>query len=337
MPSLSELSQQINQYIQQCTGKIAIIIHQNPDGDAIGSALAVKNLLQAQEKQATVISPNAVASYLHWLPGITDVVNAEQEDNASILNSYALLICLDFNAPNRAGVLEEAINQFAHQIVVIDHHLEPKEFSSVMYSDPSAPATAQLVFRLAKEHRWFENAELQEVGICLYTGLMTDTGAFRFASVNKETHITAGELVSWEIDHQSIHDKIYDAFSVKKLRLFGYTLQNKLEVLQEYNTAYMGISWDEFQQFEIEKGDTEGLVNYTLSIKGIDMGAIFIEEEHMVKISFRSKGNVPVNEFSAKYFDGGGHKNAAGGRSYLSLDKTIKKFKSCLAEFRSEI
>ncbi|MCB0736502.1 MAG: bifunctional oligoribonuclease/PAP phosphatase NrnA [Bacteroidetes bacterium] len=330
--NLHSLSENLYERIKACSGKILITIHQNPDGDAIGSGLGLQHLLMKEGKNVVLISPNSIADYLNWLPGIADVVNYELEPER-ISEHFAnaeLLMCLDFNDPKRAGGLENEIRKFKGDIAVIDHHQNPSHFAKYLYSDTSSPATAQLVYRLSQDWRIELNVNVAK---CLYTGILTDTGSFKFSSVNKETHLVAAHLVSFGINHDEIHARIYDAFSENRLRLFGLCFYNRLEIIENGRVALMYVTQKDHHEFDIQKGDTEGLVNFNLSITGVEVGVLFIEEEKMIKISFRSKGDIPVNEFAKENFDGGGHINAAGGRSYKPLTSTIEHFKKCIKPF----
>lgn len=333
----SETSWKIKKILDENSGEACIVVHQNPDGDAMGSGLAMRTLLQKQNRKAHLIVPNAVGDYLKWMPDVGDAIDFEssEQDAIALLNNSSLLFCLDFNDPRRAGGLEKHIQSFDGQKIVIDHHQHPKDFADVLYSDTTSPATALLIHRIAKELDWlamFDN----DVATCLYTGIITDTGSFRFSSVTSETHEAAAFLLTFNFKHDEIHSKVFDSFSPQRLKLYGHCFLHQHEVLEGGRVSIMYVTLKDHDDFNIKKGDTEGLVNFNLSLSGVDVGVLFVENEHMIKISFRSKADIPVNEFSGKYFDGGGHINAAGGRSYLSLQKTIQKFKACIGDFMSE-
>ncbi len=322
-------------FINGCDNYV-ITFHQNPDGDAIGSGLGLHHFLKKTGKTGFVISPNSIGEYLNWMPGINEILNFEQ--NPKLYSTYVknakALFCLDFNDPNRAGELEQWILSSKAKKVLIDHHLEPKKFTDFSLHEIESPATAQLVFRLINELN--DNEFDVDIATCLYTGLMTDTGSFRFSSTNAETHLAIARLMQTGFNHSIIHEQIFDTFTHNQLHLFGNTLLNRHEVISEYKTSILHITLDDHKNFNIQKGDSEGLVNYNLQLKGIVFGALFIENEEMIKISFRSKGSFPANEFAKKYFQGGGHLNAAGGRSFISLERTIKRFKTKLKEFAKE-
>lgn len=322
-------------FVKGCDDYV-ITFHQNPDGDAIGSALGLHLALKAMGKSGHIISPNTVGDYLSWLPQIEDVKNYALE--TALCNEYIksakAIFCLDFNDLNRTGAMENSLIAAKGAKVMIDHHLDPKSFAKYNMHSSNSPATAQLVFELIMA---IDRALLsKDIATSLYTGLMTDTGSFRFPSTNAETHLAIAELMRTGFNHSIIHENIYDTNTVDRFKLLGNSLLNRHELLEEFNTSIITVSLGDHENFNIQKGDTEGLVNYNLSLTGVVFGVLFNENEDMVKISFRSKGSFPANLFAKKYFQGGGHLNAAGGRSFISLEKTIKKFKSKLKEFTNE-
>jgi len=318
------------------TDNYVITFHQNPDGDAIGSALALHHAFKKMGKQGSVISPNQVGDYLKWLPGIEEVINYEDDPTSSnaLMKQAKSVFCLDFNDPNRSGGLEQALIATAADKMLIDHHLYPKDFTKYSLHSVESPATALLIFELITE---IDDALFdQDIATGLYTGLMTDTGSFRFPATNAKTHLAVARLMETGFNHSRIHEKIFDTFSIDRLKLYGNSLLNRHEYLEEFKTSIIHVTLDDHETFDIKKGDTEGLVNYNLSLEGVIFGVLFIENPEMVKISFRSKGSFPANEFASKYFQGGGHLNAAGGRSFVSLERTIRKFKKYLSEFIQE-
>jgi phosphoesterase RecJ-like protein len=323
------------EFVRSCDNYV-VTFHQNPDGDAIGSGLGLHLFLKKLGKNGVVISPNAIGDYLKWLPSIGDVVNFEEDPkiHSQKLKRANAIFCLDFNDPNRAGELENPIVDSKAKKVLIDHHLEPKKFAQFEYHDTGSPATAQLVFDLIAEidESKFDN----EIATCLYTGLMTDTGSFRFPSTNAKTHLAIARLMQTGFNHSIIHENIFDTYTTNQLHLLGNTVSQRHELIEEFNTSYMYVTLEDYKTYDIQKGDTEGLVNYNLQLEGVKFGVLFIENEEVIKISFRSKGNFPANEFAKRYFQGGGHLNAAGGRSFVSLDRTIKKFKTKLKSFVEE-
>ncbi|MFY0675214.1 MAG: bifunctional oligoribonuclease/PAP phosphatase NrnA [Bacteroidia bacterium] len=322
-------------FVSSCNDYV-ITFHQNPDGDAIGSGLALHLFLRKLGKRGVVVSPNAIGDYLKWLPDIDNVLNYEDSphSNNKTLKQAGAIFCLDFNDPNRAGELENSIIDSKAKKVLIDHHLEPKKFAQFEYHDTQSPATAQLIFNLISE---IDESMLDaEIATCLYTGLMTDTGSFRFPSTNAQTHLAISKLMQTGFNHAVIHENIFDTYTENQLHLLGNTISQRHEIISEFSTSYMYVTLTDYETYNIQKGDTEGLVNYNLQLEGVNFGVLFIENEEMVKISFRSKGDFPANEFAKRYFQGGGHLNAAGGRSFISLERTIKRFKSKLKDFVEE-
>lgn len=319
-------------FVQTCD-QYVITFHQNPDGDAIGSALGLHQFLKKQGKQGMVISPNEVGDYLKWLPGVDEVEVYEREpqhfDRA--VREAKAVFCLDFNDPNRCGGLENIIQATTADLMMIDHHLFPKDFTKYKLHSTESPATALLILELIQA---IDDSLIDEnIAMNLYTGLMTDTGSFRFPATNAKTHLGVARLMETGFQHERAHENIFDTFTEKRLKLYGNSFSNRHELLSEFKTSYIYVTKEDHVNFDIKKGDTEGLVNYNLSLEGVMFGVLFIENDEMVKISFRSKGTFPANEFARKYFQGGGHLNAAGGRSFISLDRTIKRFKKHLGEF----
>jgi bifunctional oligoribonuclease and PAP phosphatase NrnA len=323
--------------------KIVITTHQNPDGDALGSSLGLKHFLTQLGHKVTVISPTEVPDYLAWLPEAEQVLDYEnygQITQAQELTREADLIgCLDFSSLNRIKNFEPSVRNAKAskaQILLVDHHEQPENFADFVFWNQAAASTTELIFQLI-ENLGFANLINQKVATCLYTGLVTDTGSFRFDSVSKEVHRIAGELVSHGIEHNKIHRKLFDNNELSRLKMLGYVLNNKLVHMPELGVAYITLTADELQKFESKSGDTEGLVNYGLTIKGVKMAAIFIERQDLIKISFRSVDDLSVSEFSRRYFDGGGHKNAAGGRSSANMEITIEKFLKLLPQYLKEV
>lgn len=318
--------------------KIIITTHHRPDGDAMGSSLALYNYLKLKGHETTVITPSESPEFLSWLPGNNVVIDYEkQEDTAKkAVDVASLIFCLDFNGLRRLEKLEPLVQSSKAIKVMIDHHLEPEKVFDFIFSYPDAASTCELIYQLivALGDRKDINREIAE---CIYTGIMTDTNSFRYASMKSETHRIIADLMDAGAQNSKIHENVYDTAQENKLRMLGYSLKEKLQVLSEYHTAFISLSKAELEMFNNKTGDTEGFVNYALSIKGIKLAAFFSERDGMIKISFRSKGDFSVKDFSAKYFQGGGHKNASGGRSDASLDETIKKFLSLLPLYKNEL
>jgi len=317
--------------------KIAIVAHKSPDGDAIGSSLGLYHYLIDKGHQVEVVMPNDYPIFLKWMPGNDKIVLHEgNEANAeALVNQAEVLFCLDFNTPSRAFGLEEVIQRSENVKVLIDHHPQPDGFVDFMLSDTSACSTAQLVHRFAG--LMGDKIPNKESGDCLYCGIMTDSGSFRFPSTTSETHRIVADLLDLGVKNDEVYNLVNSTSSEHRLRLLGYCIDDKLEVHSEYGAAFISLSLDEKKKFHFQKGDTEGTVNYPLSIEGVNFAAIFIEAEDMIKISFRSIGDFDVNQFARENFEGGGHRNAAGGKSDLGLQETIDKFVGLLPKYVTKL
>lgn len=312
--------------------KVAIVAHKSPDGDAIGSSLGLYHYLISKGHEVSVIMPNDYPAFLKWMPGNDQIVIHEgNEVNAeALVNDAEVLFCLDFNTPSRAFGLENVIQKSENVKVMIDHHPQPDGFVDFMLSDTSSCSTAQLVHRFAG--MMGDSIPNKESAECLYCGIMTDSGSFRFPSVTAETHRVVADFLDLGVKQDEVYNLVNSSSSENRLRLLGYCIDDKLSVMQDYSTAYITLTQEEKKRFHFQQGDTEGTVNYPLSIEGVNFSAIFIEAEDYVKISFRSIGTFDVNEFARAHFSGGGHRNAAGARSDLSMQETIKKFEALVKE-----
>lgn len=317
---------------------IVIVTHWSPDGDAMGSSLGLYNYLIKKKHKVTVITPNAYPSFLHWLPGNKKVIDFTDKPKPakSAVAKAKLIFCLDFNSLKRIDALGEEVAKSKASKCIIDHHLQPEDFAHYMLHDVKACSTCELVFEFI-ELMGDKKLINKDIANSLYTGIMTDTGSFRFPSTQAKTHRIVADLIDAGAENAAIHDRIYDDNTEDKLRLLGYSLSTKLTVLKDYSTAFFQLRDDELKRFNYKKGDTEGLVNYALSIEGIRFAAFFVERDGMIKTSFRSKGDFNVNLFARKHFNGGGHANAAGGASDLSLDESIIKFIEVLANYKKEL
>ncbi len=309
------------------SNNISIVTHWSPDGDAMGSSLALYHYLKAIGKSAHVIVPNAYPEFLKWLPGDKSVLNFQSQEKKviNVLKKTDLLFTLDFNSFKRLEKLGDVLALHPARKVIIDHHQQPDDYGTLYFHDVNACSTCELIFDFIVGMGDKKLID-KKIAACIYTGMMTDTGSFRYPSVNAHTHEIIAALLHTGIVPSDIHGAIYDTYSVNRIKLLGYTLTNKMVVLENKGVAYMTLTEKELQQFKYQKGDTEGLVNYPFSIKGISFCALFTESEGIIKISFRSKGKIDVNAFSRKHFSGGGHINAAGGKSTLSLEATIEYF-----------
>jgi phosphoesterase RecJ-like protein len=317
--------------------RIVITTHHKPDGDAMGSSLGLYNYLIQKGHHVKVITPSDYPTFLQWLPNNPEVLvyPHQEEVCATHIAEAELIFCLDFNALSRIYDMATPVEQSSALKVMIDHHLEPQDFDDYRYWSINACSTAQLVYEFICKVMEEEDLINKDVATCLYTGIMTDSGSFRFPTTTPAVHIIVADLITRGAENWKIHQLVYDNFSESRLRFLGYCLLNKLEVLPEYNAALIYVSAEELERFAITTGDSEGLVNYALTINGIRLAALIIERPDLVKLSLRSTGDFPANEICKKYFKGGGHRNAAGGQSDLSLDATVAKFKEILVEYKS--
>lgn len=319
--------------------RVVITMHQKPDGDAMGSALGLYHFLKSMGHTAKVVSPTNWADFLDWMPGIKDVLDFEnqREKGRTLISEADIIFCLDFNVMHRTKHMEQPLLAATCTKVLIDHHEQPQtEAFTFGDSNTAKSSTCEMVydFIVGSGHAALLNQTIAE---CLYTGLMTDTGSFRFPATTASVHRMVAALKEAGLQHTIVHEHIYDNFLENRLRFIGYALLNRMEVFYEYNTALMYITRADLQKFNIKTGDTEGLVNYLLTIKGIRFGALVIDRDEERKWSFRSKGSFDVNRFARTYFEGGGHVNAAGGRSSESLEATVASFKNVLKENQKQL
>jgi phosphoesterase RecJ-like protein len=308
---------------------IVITAHWSPDGDAMGSSLALYNYLLLLNKNVKVIVPNPYPEFLNWLPGHKQVIIHQQNPKKAekIINQADLIFTLDFNSLKRIEKMGELLEKIKAPIILIDHHQQPEKYAKYYFHDVNACSTCELIFEFISGLGGKKLID-KKIAACIYTGLMTDTGSFRYPSVTSKTHLVISELLKTGIIPAEIHSAVYDTYSYERLKLLGYLLSEKLEVVEKLPVAFFTINENELKKFNYQKGDTEGIVNYPFSIKGIKVCALFMESEGFIKISFRSKGKIDVNTFAREHFNGGGHINAAGGKSLLSLEETAQKFVS---------
>lgn len=319
--------------------KMVIVPHKGPDGDAMGSTLALKLLLEKQDHEVHLIAPNDYPDFLKWLPYQEEVLiyESEKEKADTKIDEAEIIFTLDFNHLSRAGEMQESLESASGFFIMIDHHQQPGDYADITYSDATMCSTCEMVYHFIALIG-LENRITPQIATCLYTGIMTDTGSFRYRSTTSLTHRVLADLIDKGADNTSIHENIYDTNTFTRLQLLGVALKN-LTVVEGLRTAYISLSQDELDRHNFKKGDTEGFVNYGLSMEGIVFAAIFIENEaeKIIKISLRSKGTFSVNEFSRKHFSGGGHTNAAGGKSDLPLKETIDKFISILPAYKTSL
>ena len=314
--------------------KISIIPHRNPDGDAMGSTLALYHFLKKLNHQVVVVAPNEFPDFLAWLPDADKVLVFERENDRAKkeIESSKLIFTLDFNALHRTGdTMSAYLETLDIPMVMIDHHQAPDDYAKYTFSDVAYGSTCEMVYHFIDALGYKDSID-KEIATCIYTGITTDSGSFKYPKTTGTTHRVIADLIDKGIDNTEIHNLLFDNSSENRLKILGMALNNMV-VLPEYKTAYITLSQEELDSANNQKGDTEGIVNYGLTIKGIDFAVIFIEnkEEGIVKISFRSQGSFDVNEFARKHFNGGGHINAAGGKSLVSLDDTVKEFITILA------
>lgn len=319
--------------------KIVVIGHKNPDGDAIGSCLGLCFFLKKLGHEATVIMPNDFPKFLKWMPECHQIVIHEKDvDNSKAIISEAdVIFTLDFNSLSRTGDLNSILEQSEAKFIMIDHHQQPEDYADATYSDITMSSTAEMVYHFIKAIDGLDHLN-ESIATNLYTGIMTDTGSFRFSSTTATTHRVVARLIEAGANSSIIHQNIYDTNSPDRMKLLGVALEN-LNILSEFNTAYISLTQKELDEHNFKKGDTEGFVNYALSVKGIKFAVIFIEnkQESIVKISFRSIGKFSVNDFARNHYNGGGHINAAGGRSSQSLNNTISEFISILPAYKNAL
>jgi phosphoesterase RecJ-like protein len=317
--------------------KIVITTHHKPDGDAMGSSLALRQYLVNAGHSPVVITPSDYPDFLDWMKGNDNVVvyTANRKKADKLIDEADIIFCLDFNHLDRTESMCDRLSASDAKKVLIDHHLEPEDFADIAFSFPKSCATCEILYHVLIElDKTLINKDIAEA---LYAGIMTDTGSFRFSSTSSDTHRVVAELVDLGADGTMIHEKILDDFSENRTKFLGHCLLNNLQVVPEYRTAFMTVSMEEQRRFNNKTGDTEGLVNYALSVRGVVMACLFIEKEGLIKISLRSKGDFSVRDLAANHFMGGGHKNAAGGKSLVSLHETLTKFLDLLPAYKGKL
>lgn len=319
--------------------RVVILTHFKPDADALGSSLGLALYLKKKKHQVQVITPSDYPDFISWMPGNDEVLvfNPDKPAKAvDLISSASLIFCLDFSSLNRINELGEMVRSSSARKVLIDHHLEPEHFADFEHWDGTAASTAELIYTLIEELNDKEFLD-RDIANCLYAGIMTDTGGFRHSNTNYKVFKIAAELVAAGANPSQVSKLIYDTNSLERLRLMGYVLGQKLQVLPEYNTAYIVLSAEDLKRYSSQTGDTEGLVNFGLSIKGIRLSVLISDRKENIKLSFRSLGEFSVNDLARTHFSGGGHRNAAGGQTTLSLDQTLQKFLALLPEYKNEL
>lgn len=313
--------------------KIVITTHHKPDADALGSSLGMANYLIKKGHEVDVVTPSDYPSFLHWMKGNKKVINfedpADQKKAIKKIEAAEVIICLDFSCLSRLNEMQTYIKNSTAYKVNIDHHQDPKNFSDFNYWSTAAAATCELVYDLIVKMGDHDLID-KDIAECLYAGIMTDTGGFKHPNTTKNVHLVTAELIGLGADNTKISKLIYDTNSIDKLKFLGFAISRRLTILENLHTAYFSISKKDLKKYNSQTGDTEGLVNYALSLEGIKIAALFTERDDAIKISFRSTHDVSINKFAAAFFDGGGHKNASGGKSELGLKETTERFEKLI-------
>jgi phosphoesterase RecJ-like protein len=319
--------------------KVLIVTHFKPDADALGSSLGLSGYLKKRGHSVMVVTPSDYPDFLSWMPGNPEVIILTKEKMKEVERhtmASDIIFCLDFSSLNRINELGEIVEKSPAKKVLIDHHLEPESFADFVQWDDKAASTAELVYALIHELDDEQYVD-EDIANCLYAGLMTDTGGFRHSNTTKKVFETAAALVAHGADPARVSKLIYDTNSLERMRLMGFVLNEKLSVIPEYRTAYIALRTEDLKRYSSQTGDTEGLVNFGLSVKGVKLAVLISERKENIKLSFRSLGDFSVNDFARKHFDGGGHKNAAGGQTTLTFDQTLKKFLDLLPLYKNEL
>ena len=331
----------INEYFSRLVAtpsEIVIAAHHNPDGDTIGASLALYHFLKAHGHHVEVIVPNDPPAFLQWLPGCDAIIvyQSDPEKGNHLLSRAEIAFCVDFNACSRVKFFSEQLSASQAIKFLIDHHPQPENEFDISLSVVEVSSTSELVFSLL-EASGFSGSVSREIAECLFVGIMTDTGSFSYSCNRPETFRITAKLIEAGVDVEKIHRLVYDTYSESRMRLLGLCLGERLKVLPEFSTAYIWLTRDDLQNFNYQPGDTEGVVNYALSIRNISLAALFIERDDRIRISLRSKGDFSVNELARNHFKGGGHKNAAGGDSFDSMEVTITQFEKLLTQYKEEL
>ena len=319
--------------------KVVITTHYKPDADALGSSLGLASYLQKKGHEVHVISPSDYPEFLNWMEGEKSVINHEagnEKKSSKLIDEAEMIFCLDFNNLYRINELGDMVGKSDAVKVLIDHHLEPEQFADFEFWSTEAAATAELVYELIvnlDDRKYID----QNIAENLYAGIMTDTGQFKHPNTTRNVHLVTADLIELGADVAKVGRYIYDNNSLDRLKFTGYALNNKLKVITELRTAYFWISSEDLKKYNSKTGDTEGLVNYALSLKGVVFSAVIIERPETIRVSLRSKGDFSVNDFAKEHFSGGGHPNAAGGKSDLSLEETVERFEKIIKTYKKQL
>lgn len=319
--------------------EVVILSHTNPDGDALGSSLAWAEILEKRGHKVTCILPNKYPYYLEFMPHNERVVIFKNDIEGRAIEAVkraSLIFCLDFHTMSRLDGLGEVIDHNQHaKRILIDHHLDPSEDFDLMISYPAASSTCYLVALLVEQLYGVEALSVT-MAENLFVGMMTDTGNFAFSSVTPDVFRVVSILAETGISIPNIHNHVYNSFTEGRARLFGYVINRKMKIFHNGTVAHMSLTADELRRFWFQQGDSEGFVNYPLTIKKMKLSAMFTEHTDFIRVSLRSRADIDVNIFAQRYFNGGGHKNAAGGKSFMTMEETLKHFEKCIKEYAAE-
>ncbi len=314
-----------------------ITTHSNPDGDAMGSSLGMYRYLKKKGCEPVVIVPTAYPDFLAWMPGNSEVVvyPKNTERSQKLIDEAEIVFCLDFNHLSRTGEMEKPLADSKAKKIVIDHHISPDSFPDFLFSDVAKSSTSEMVYDFIVS---IGDEQLidREIAECLYTGILTDTGGFQFPITSAKVHEIASKLVAKGINNSDIYEKVFNTFSESRLRLFGHCIE-RMKIFKDLKTVLITLNRSELQRFGVKTGDTEGLVNFPMKMSDINFSVLIIDRTERIKLSFRSRGSFDVNKFAREHFDGGGHRNAAGGQSFENLDAVVKKFEGVLPNYRQEL
>ena len=328
---------QLDKFLEEARS-IVITAHKSPDGDSVGSSIGLFHYLKKLGKNVIVCHPDVAPSFLHWIEGSKDILTLDNhpEQVKAFIAGADLLFCLDYNHPSRTGRMEELLVAANGKKVIVDHHRDPDAaFADILFSDIETCSTCQLIYELIEARNDLDKID-EQAGTPIYCGMVSDTGSFRFSSTKPSTHKIVADLLERGVKHWQVHENLYDTNSINKIKMVSYAMLEKLVVLPQYKTAYIWLTEEEEKRFNVIKGDTEGLVNQALGIEGIKLAGFFKESEQIVKISFRSKGQIPVNLLCKTHFEGGGHLNASGGKYVGSIKDALHKFVTNLPGFVEE-
>jgi phosphoesterase RecJ-like protein len=317
---------------------VLITTHYNPDGDAIGSSLALYHFLASRGISSKVLIPNALPSFLQWMPGVKDSViyDDDAEIGDDLLASADLIFCMDYNGLGRVKLFTDQLRDAKATRVLIDHHVQPENEFDLIFSEIGVSSTSELLYQIIDKAGLISGIT-KEMAECFFVGIMTDTGSFSFACNRPETFAIAANLIRTGMDVERVHRMVYDTYSESRMRLLGHCLATNMKVLPEFATAYIWLTKEDLEKYDYQQGDTEGVVNYALSIENVAVAALFTERDDRVRVSLRSKGEFSVNDFARAHFNGGGHRNAAGGDIFKNMPETLAWFESLLPSYSIEI